>query len=246
MAGSAAEERIRVKAEAAMRRRWPGARIVHELQLEQGGIRIDLAAIGEDFLALAEIKSERDVLKRLRSQIGRAMDVADEVWIVVAEKHEAAIAEIRRSYGEPHTEAEATRRAIQGARTMVERLGLDGGLHLDTWSMRDRPNTPDPRCRFDLLWRDEMASALGRHFGGAAIAVSSKMTRSYMTGLAIEHMTGRELRRAVCAQLRDRTFPRADPRASLMPEPSKPDLYRRPEPQAEAVVDPAWQEEPKA
>lgn len=91
MAGSAAEERIREKAVAAMRRRWPSARIVHELQLEQGGIRIDLAAVSEDFLALAEIKSERDVLKRLPAQISRAMAVADEVWIVIAAKHEKGI-----------------------------------------------------------------------------------------------------------------------------------------------------------
>jgi hypothetical protein len=214
MAGSAAEERIRAKAEAAMRRRWPGARIIHELQLEQGGIRIDLAAVTEDTIALAEIKSERDVLKRLPAQISRAMACADEVWIVVAAKHEKAIHDIRMSRGDDYGRAEDARRAISGARTMVERLDLDGGLHADSWSMSNRPNTPDPRRRFDLLWRDEMASALGRHFGGAAIP-GGKLTRSAMTALAVEHMTGRELRRAVCAQLRDRTFPRADVRASL-------------------------------
>lgn len=214
MAGSVAEERIRAKAVEAMRRRWPSARIVHELQLEQGGIRIDLAAISDDFLAVAEIKSERDVLKRLPSQIRRAIAVADEVWICIAAKHEAALSEIRSSYGAAGSEAEDARRAIQGARVMVERLDLDGGLHVDSWSMRNRPNTPDPRRRFDLLWRDEQASALARHFGGM-VGSAGKLTRDYMTAQAIEHMTGRELRRAVCAQLRDRTFPRADVRASL-------------------------------
>ena len=217
MAGSVAEERIRKLAVASMRRRWPEARIVHELQLEQGGIRIDLAAVSPDFLALAEIKSERDVLKRLPAQVRRSIAVADEVWIVVAEKHAQAVADMRSSYATGEDEAARSKRwevaeALRGARVLVERP--HGALEMDTWSMRERPNTPDPRRRFDLLWRDEMASALGRHFGGAAIP-SAKLTRSAMTALAIEHMTGRELRRAVCAQLRDRSFPRADVRASL-------------------------------
>lgn len=208
MAGSVAEERIRAKAEAAMRRRWPGARIIHELQLEQGGIRIDLAAVTEETINLVEIKSERDVLKRLTAQIGRAVEVADEVWIVAAEKHRRPIHELRCKYDDG-----GAHRALGRARVLIERLDLDGELHSDAEAWGS-DHGPDPRARFDLLWRGEQASALGRHFGGASVP-SGKMTRARMTALAVEHMTGRELRRAVCAQLRDRTFPRADPRASI-------------------------------
>lgn len=215
MAGSVAEERIRAKAEASLRRRWPSARIVHELQLEQGGIRIDLAAIGEDFLAVVEIKSERDVLKRLGSQVERAVAVADEVWIVAAEKHEPGVEALRRwTTGESDR---STARALREARVLYERPSAGGELVLDSWSYglsKRPPHIVDPRCRFDLLWRDEMASALGRHFGGASIS-TGKLTRGAMIALAVEHMSGRELRRAVCAQLRDRGFPRADERASL-------------------------------
>jgi hypothetical protein len=91
LTGSASEERIRAKVEAAMRRRWPSARIVHELQLEQGGVRIDLAAVTTDHLAVAEVKSERDVLKRTKRQITCALERADEVWFVFAEKHAEAV-----------------------------------------------------------------------------------------------------------------------------------------------------------
>jgi hypothetical protein len=87
MAGSEAEERIRAKVEAEFRRRWPDARIVHELVLNQGGVRIDLAAITEDALIVAEIKSERDVLKRLAGQVKASLRVAQGVWVVVADKH---------------------------------------------------------------------------------------------------------------------------------------------------------------
>jgi hypothetical protein len=87
MAGSEAEERIRAKVEAEFRRRWPDARIVHELVLNQGGVRIDLAAITEDALIVAEIKSERDTLTRLAGQVKASLRVAQCVWVVVADKH---------------------------------------------------------------------------------------------------------------------------------------------------------------
>lgn len=233
MAGSEAEERIRAKAEAAMRRRWPEARIVHELMLEQGGIRIDLAAIGEDFLGVCEVKSERDVLKRLPAQVARSLQVADETWIAIAAKHEAKIDEMRRDYTTPDR--------LRGGRVLIEESPASIGLTWHKWNALPRPHTPDPRARFDLLWADEMRSALGRHFGGATIS-SGKLTRPKMVELAVEHMTGRELRRAVCAQLRDRGFPRADPRASLIDPIKTGDLYRKPAAEDQAV-DPAWSEE---
>ncbi len=63
MAGSVAEERIRAKVEAAFRRRWPEARIIHELVLDQGGVRIDLAAVmaegAENALSLASLEYRR-------------------------------------------------------------------------------------------------------------------------------------------------------------------------------------------
>ena len=218
MAGSVAEERLREKAVAALRERWPAARIIHELQLEQGGIRIDLAAVTEDFIALVEIKSERDVLKRLPSQISRAMAVADEVRIVTVAKHLKGVTDIR-SYrcddGDDWRDAAEAARAIRGAVVMVERDDLGGILRQEESRWRKSVhNTPDPRARWDLLWAGEMRSAIGRHFGGAELR-SNKMPRDGMMAVAVEHMTGRELRRAVCAQLRNRTFPRADPVASL-------------------------------
>src|SRR5207237_1641615 len=85
--GSAAEERIRAKAEVMLRATFPDARIVHELVLQQGGVRIDLAAITPDRLVCVEVKSERDVLARLPEQVAAMRRVCDAWCVVTAEKH---------------------------------------------------------------------------------------------------------------------------------------------------------------
>lgn len=217
---SADEERIRIKAEAMMRRRWPGARIIHELQLEQGGVRIDMAAAGEDILAVAEIKSKKDVLKRMVRQLARSRAVASEVWLCVAPKHEAEIGKLRRYWeaepGLPRDHLEDRAQVMSGVRVFVER-DEDPGAELfpDSHSLATAPILYDPRALAEMLWAGEMRSALGRHFGGAMLPGSnSGLTRDAMKRLLLEHMTGRELRRAVLEQLRNRPFPRADAPAS--------------------------------
>lgn len=122
MTGSIAEEALRAKVEAMMRQRWPGGRIVHELQCGQMERRLDLACITPDRLVLAEIKSERDTLKRAVAQITKAAAVADEVWLCVAARHEAAAAELR-----PHW---------LGVRLYVDR----GAAHIFAgYKLRDEP-----------------------------------------------------------------------------------------------------------
>ncbi len=202
MAGSDAEERIRAKAVTLLRQWWPAARVIHELQLEQGGVRIDLAAVEPDWLTVVEIKSELDVLKRLPRQVRQSRVVADEVWIVVAAKHEEAVEEMRRAdWG-----------SFGRSRLLVE-PDPESPLRWAKWDAKTgrKRMRADPWQRFELLWAEEMRSALGRHFGGATLPGSSRqMHRGKMTEVAVEFMTGQELRRAVYEQLRERQFPRAD------------------------------------
>src|SRR3546814_18652875 len=81
MAGSVAEERIRGKVEAKLRLLFPEARLIHELVLKQGGVRIDLAAVTTARLICIEIKSERDVMTRLPDQCA-AMRLVCDTWSV--------------------------------------------------------------------------------------------------------------------------------------------------------------------
>lgn len=218
MSGSAAEERIRGKVEAALRREWPHARVVHELVLETSAIRIDLAAVSPDHLVVAEIKSERDVLKRLPSQIAASLSVAGDVWVVVAEKHRAAIelmlrpsvdlAEPRPVPGYPgawaHTEPNpAYLPDLKFCRVFVERA--DGDLER-LWTPH-QPRLCRPQDQFEMLWAAERRAALRRHGAPVGPRDTCRMTLNW----AVENLCGRDVRRAVLAQLRARRFPRADP-----------------------------------
>ena len=229
MSGSIAEERIREKVVAEMRVRYGDARIVHELVLDQGGVRIDVAAVGPDYLAVAEIKSERDVLKRLASQVAAARAVAQAIWVVVAPKHLEAIKlrtepRLKRLiYGPPGLPSKGGwynptptlafpnpdhLPGLDACRLLVE---SDDALALipDTWRRFDgaRPPWPRPADMLQMLWAEELRTMLARH----RISSSVRTVRSDAMKLAIEHMTGREIRIGVCRALRERSFPRADP-----------------------------------
>lgn len=182
---SPAEERIRLKAEAGLRRAFPDARIVHELVVRQGSCHLDLAAITPTKLILVEVKSERDVLTRLERQLREARAVADGLLVVTALKHLDAV---RRS-------------DMAGwANACLEDEVAD---HLERRTARDvlRATTNAP-ARLAMLWASELR----------VIAQSgSKAARTESIIRAADSLTGSEVRRAVCAALRAREFARSDP-----------------------------------
>jgi hypothetical protein len=179
---SQAEERIRLKVEASLRGAFPEARIIHELVLRQGGVRIDLAAVTPDRLICAEVKSERDVLTRLPEQVEAMKRVADAWCVVTTEKH---LDKCRRIAGWLHAADEDN----------LERLSL--------WreSLSGTCNAP---ARLDMLWADELRW-VARIKGARWPCITA----------ASDTMTGAQVRRAVCSQLRARAFPRADAPISL-------------------------------
>jgi hypothetical protein len=195
MSGSDAEERIRAKGEALLRRLFPDARIIHELVLAQGGVRIDLAAVRPSYLAALEIKSERDVLTRLPDQVAAAMRVTDLFGVCIAAKHEAKVGRwLDRDvpYCLPYH-----------AHRLVE---TDDGFEanytpFDPEFLGDRmqPKLCNPADRLEMLWADELR-----------LISRSKHSRDPAKRLICETMTGRDIREAVCATLRARAFPRAD------------------------------------
>lgn len=174
---SAAEERIRLKAEAMLRNAFPEARIVHELMLRQGGCRADLAAVTLDRIICVEVKSERDVLTRLPDQVAAMRMVCDAWCVVTAQKHLDKC------------------RKIAGWLQAAEEDGLER-LHLWRESLGGTCNAP---ARLDMLWADELRWVSG-----------IKAARWPCITAASDSMTGAQVRRAVCAQLRARSFPRAD------------------------------------
>lgn len=195
MAGSAAEERIRAKAEQALREVWSAGRIIHELMLRQGGCRIDLACVTEDRLIVVEVKSERDVLTRLKRQREEANQVADGFNVILAEKY------WRKAWEEHHVSI------LEAGKEDEFRL------HLQREQRGVYEATCNAPARLSMLWADELRRVAGS---------GRDANRSYSIRYASDSLTGAEVRRRVCAALRARSFPRADPPilSELFPEPS--------------------------
>lgn len=200
MAGSSAEERIRAKAETMLRSLFPDARIIHELVLKQGGVRIDLAAVRPGFIAAVEIKSERDVLTRLPDQVEAALAVTDMFAVCVAPGQAEKV-------GKWHTDATKVKvRLPYGAHLLVE---TDDGFDTQyspfdpDWRGFDRIQSRlcNPADRLEMLWAEELK----------LISQRPKLSRQPAKHHICETMNGRQIREAVCAALRARPFPRADP-----------------------------------
>lgn len=182
---SAAEARMREKAERLLREHFPGARIVHEFEL--GGVRLDIAAITPDRLALLEIKSERDTLTRLEKQARWALHVGGPVLVCYAPRWAEQIKALRQANTDLY-QAHWLEEADEGF-TVTYPLWLR--------PENDRYNN---RTLFSLLLKPELL-AMARPFGG-----KSKHTVPELHHLAHEGLTGREIRRAVMAALRARRF----------------------------------------
>jgi hypothetical protein len=150
----------------------------------------------------------------------KAAQVGCHVLLAVASKHGPAIEALRMgraAAGETEAAREArwaASRALSRVQVLVEQ-GPQGALVPDGWGkLRSKGDfTPprDPREVFELLWADEMHVALRRHWG---VPTMREMTRARMTAEAVEHMSGRDIRLAACAALRNRRFARADPPVS--------------------------------
>lgn len=229
MAGSQAEERIRAKVEASLRTEFPGARIVHELKMAEGLVRLDMAAVRPNAITIVEIKSERDVLKRLKSQIEAALKITGDVRVYAAEKHVAALQHMSENYAKDEN---GRNRLIRTDRPgggwhgqyienpdYVRSLGdvlvmIEAGdgfrrfsdMHSSWWPRRCLEHMADPRRLLELLWAEELRAACA----SAMIGAPARASRGVTMRLALEHMTGGQIRAAVCAELRKRPFARAD------------------------------------
>ena len=185
---SAAEGRIRDKAERLFRSLWPEARIVHEFAL--GGSRLDLAAITEDRLILGEIKSENDTLTRLPHQMKSGAWIGGPVFLFCAERWVGKVEDMPYRVIEMVEEGEGFTRF----------LGANHRYELTEHHIAARHDAFNSRALLGLLLKPELM-ALAKPHGG-----KSKHDVSNLQRVAHEAMTGREIRRGVMAALRARHF----------------------------------------
>ena len=198
---SAAEARIREKADTLLRTMWPSARIVHEFDL--GGVRLDLAAITEDRLILVEIKSELDTLTRLPRQAEFALRVGGPLMVVYAPRWSEAIRKL----------------SFSGSYRVNWIEEGDGPLAVRYPRWLDADNDRyDSRALMGLLLKPELM-ALARPHGA-----KTRFDVSRLQAIVHENLTGREIRRGVMAALRARRFGWTCD-APIPANDTKPDLF---------------------
>jgi hypothetical protein len=158
--------------------------ILHELGLFQGRVRVDIAVVNGSLHGY-EIKSDRDSLKRLRTQVAHYCKVLDFATLVVGPRHLChALSCVPDWWGVALVE-----RDTYGASIAVTR------------KPRENP-ARDPRALVQLLWRDAALSLLESR--GAARGVRGKPRRD-IWDRACEHFTIDEIASAVRQQLKFRS-----------------------------------------
>jgi hypothetical protein len=192
------ELKMREAVETWGRAKWPTARVIHELVMDRGTVRADVAFATEDHLAAVEIKSNQDETHRLLHQAGMFRLAVPELWIASAHRH-AKDAELIR-YLMPSIGIALCDR--------VDSLGPTPDLRLDI-EYQAQQFMPWPEATLSLLWVSELADEVMRH------GIHHNNLKRATHGSLVKAMLKLEWRdqiAAVCRQLRARNFGwRADP-----------------------------------
>jgi hypothetical protein len=185
---------------ADLNRAWvddKSTRIVEELGLCKGCVRVDVAVVNGSFKGY-EIKSERDTLVRLASQAAVYSRVFDTMTIVAAERHIPKLEAIVPQWW--------------GIDTVSDTFGV--GSRLLSLRREGVNPTVDPLALVQLLWRDEALSLLRRAIGSPQLfAKEPRQVIWKSLAVAVELS---ELKDMVRTCLKARPRWRAD-------EPQKPD-----------------------
>jgi hypothetical protein len=180
--------RAHVAAEHALQ---PDTVFVEELGLCRGQVRVDLAVVNGSFHGY-EIKSDRDSLRRLDTQVAVYSKVVDRATIVVGQRHLEDVRETVPSWwgiiriDSPANRSPRLRRVRRGRRNP----------------------TIEPRALVELLWLEDALALLdGR---GLARGVRGKPRRVVWDRIC-EHFTVDAIAREVRTRLKARAAPAEPP-----------------------------------
>lgn len=200
MAGSSAEREIRDAVAAYARAEMPDARIIHELPM--GGCRADLAAVTDTRIVAFEIKSKLDTLDRLERQSRSFAACAH---------HAILVADIKWFDREPYKDG-GTRIAWPHDGTLNVWCWPDPPADISPYGLyrwklpQDDMWQPHPRRFLETLIADELIAEAR----AAGVPLKSRDRCCDIRTKMIWHMTGEQIARAACRQLRMRRFPEAD------------------------------------
>lgn len=182
---SSEELEMRQAVEAWGRARLPGCRVMHELAVNS--CRIDLAFVGDADLIGVEIKSSRDTLDRLDRQWDEFNYCLPEVWLAVAPKY-------------------AWGKRPPGGKWIANEIVVDGATIVSD-------GTPFQKKRgADRNWHVLSAMPMILHVAENRrildryqIKFPKNAPQRVMQPLIARHLTGDQIMREVCIELRSRS-----------------------------------------
>jgi hypothetical protein len=187
-----------------LRKRYPGARIIHELPLRYSTNRIDLAAVTETEIISVEIKSSRDVMDRLEAQLRAFRPISARIIAALAPKWNEKLPakETKRdgytSYALQYTETQEIIRKVGGVEVWT--VDAPAGSIAVTDSGPYRANRPWLAQMLDMLHVSELVEIANRH----CIAMARRPVHFSLVTDLVDLLQGREVVQAVCAALRRR------------------------------------------
>lgn len=194
------ERAIRADTVTRIRQLWPDARVIHELNVEKGVVRADIAAVTRDQLFLFEVKSERDKLHRLSKQIQHFHPVCHGLVVVAHEKWCGRAAEL----GYPNCDVGKIIRH-HSAGTLWQWPEPEG-RYFRHWDRPPTLTTPWHHRMLRLLWTDELR-AVAKDVG---VTATARAPGYQLANLIAAQVPGAKIEAAVCAALRARAFAWAD------------------------------------
>ena len=203
------EKLIRDAAIDRLRELLPSARIIHEINAQSFGNRIDVLAVTEDRIVAVEVKSEKDTLKRLRDQISAMNGVAHHVITAMHEKFLTCNTQYngRNIWNVP----EESLGSMPWVFPKAERHGLLAEEYTN-WNVKDRfkKNVSClPPYALHMLWADELKMICKRN--GLKQTGTMEIIRDRITW----NLTGADVTKNICAQLRARKCVEADNEIAL-------------------------------
>lgn len=204
---SSAEWEIREALVAFLRYELPKARIIHEMNVDNGMNRADVTAVLPDRLFIFEIKSERDTLAHLAAQMKAFKACAHQCALVA---HEKWFDRTPYGNGNPRMAFPSEHGSFTTWAYPCPQEGRGPGYGYQ-WRIPDdwRLGMAQPHSRrlLNLLWKQEMLDL------GAALnvpGIKSRLNTDKIMQLLVWHCTGQQIARGVCEALRARPFAEAD------------------------------------
>lgn len=194
-----------------LRKRYPTARIIHELPLRYSTNRIDLAAVTETEIVSVEIKSSKDVADRLEAQLRAFAPVSTRIIVALAPKwNEQLPSETTERNDKRYGRVLCTSPRYTECQEIIRRIRAHW---IETWTVDTeaqsikvtagaygRKNRPWLAEMLDMLHVAEIQAIAEKH----RIAYGKRPTHDTLVSLCTDLMTGREITAAVCAALRAR------------------------------------------